>query len=188
MKIKKHKTIVFGEKCELELMHFTKGDIIKLKKLFNAWAKLTVGMKEFRSRGVNIPEGISEVAFCIYTGSTRMLGLKGSASKSFDTFNLKTGKAEQIKACSVKGDLTSFGPKSKWDDLYFLDFYNDGNIDGTFDIYKIPNHLIQGASVNKGQKFSHQQAEKRRPRLRVKKEVIEKHQLKPLASNVKLWS
>ena len=188
MRIKKHKVIVFGKKCEVELMHFTKGDIRKLKKLFSAWATLTIGLKEFRSRGANMPEGISEAVFCLHTGSHRILSLKGPASKSFDTFNLETEKAEQIKACSVEGDLTSFGPKSVWDDLYFIDFYNNGNIDGTFDIYKIPNSLIKKASVNKGQKFGHQQIEKRRPRLSIKKDIIKKYNLKPLAHSVKLWS
>lgn len=187
MRVQKHKAKVFGEKCEVELMHFSQTDSKKLKRLFKSWIKLTLGMKDFRSRGVNIPEGLSEVSFCIHSGSTRLLSLKGPSSSSFDTFNLKTGKAEQIKACSVEKDLTSFGPKSKWDDLYFLDFYNNGEINGTFDVYKIPNKLIKETSVNKGQKFDHQQAEKRRPRFSIKNEIIAKHKIKPIAENVKLW-
>ena len=172
MVTKKHKVKVFGKECELYLMHFDKNDAKKLKILFNAWKLLNVGMKKFGARGVNFPEGISEVAFCIFSGSTRLLSLKGSSSSSFDTFNLKTGKAEQIKACSVKGDLTSFGPKSKWDDLYFMDFYNNGKLDGSFDVYKIDDEMLNYVSMNKEQKFAEQQLEKRRPRFSIKKEII----------------
>ncbi len=69
---------------------------------------------------------MSEVAFCLYSGSKRFVSLTDDANSSFDTFNTETSRAEQIKACSVKSDLTSFGPNSKWDDIYFLDFYNQG--------------------------------------------------------------
>ncbi len=73
--------------------------------------------------------------FCIYSGSNRFISIKkGNTNTSFDTYNLKTKKAEQIKACSVEKDLTSFGPESKWDDIYFLDFYNKGKLDGTFQV------------------------------------------------------
>ena len=120
-----------------------------------------MGMRDYKSREPNFPEGLSEVAFCIYSGSERFISLKGKSSASFDTFNLKTKKAEQIKASSVEFDLSSFGPKSKWDDLYFLDFYNGGKLDGTFNVYKIPTELIYSAKVNKTQTFKQQQKEKR---------------------------
>ena len=187
MKVQEHKVKIFGGKCTAELMHFTKSDAKKLKKLFEAWKKLTSGLKDFKSRGVNMPEGISEVAFCLYSGSKRFIKVRGAVSGSFDTFNLKTKRAEQIKACSVEEDLTSFGPRSKWDDLYFIDFYNNGNADGSFDVYKIPDNYIKSASLNKEQTFEQQQVEKRRPRFSIKKDIIKKHQLKPEAKGVKLW-
>ncbi|MBU1890158.1 Bsp6I family type II restriction endonuclease, partial [Patescibacteria group bacterium] len=82
---------------------------------------------------------------------------------------------------------TSFGPRSKWDDLYFLDFYNGGKVDGLFDIYKIPNNLIYENKVNKKQTLKDQQDEKRRPRLCIKKEIIANYKIKPIAEAVKVW-
>jgi hypothetical protein len=188
MEIKTHEVKVFGKKCTIDLMHFDKADSKELKRLYGLWKDLQVGLKNFKTRGPNIPEGFSEVAFCLYSGSCRMIAMKkGGASSSFDTFNLKTGKAEQIKASSVGKDLTSFGPKSKWDDLYFLDFYNNGKLDGTFNVYKISNRLIRSVKVNKGQKLKDQQGEKRRPRLSIIKDIIKKKNLKPIATNVKVW-
>jgi len=187
MKIIKAETIVFGERCILELMDFDKSDAEEWKRIFDIWKKLKLALRDYKAREPNLPEGLSEVAFCIFSGSKRLLSLKGRPSSSFDTFNLKTKKAEQIKAASVYPDLTSFGPKSKWDDLYFLDFYNKGKIDGTFNIYKISTALIDKVMVNQGQSFKKQQAQKRRPRFSIEKEIIEKLKLKPMATDVKLW-
>ena len=140
-----------------------------------------------RAREPNFPEGLSEVAFCLYSGSKRFISLKGGVNSSFDTFNTETGKAEQIKACSVKRDLTSFGPDSRWDDLYFLDFYNEGKLDGTFNVYKIPTKIIYSMKVNKKQTFKQQQAQKRRPRFSITDKIIIEKKLKPIATNVKVW-
>ena len=187
MNIRKIKTKVFGEQCSLDVMDFTKADGKKWKSTFDLWRGLKMGMRDYRSREPNFPEGLSEVAFCLWSGSSRFISAYGLSNTSFDTFNTKTGKAEQIKACSVENDLTSFGPKSKWDDLYFLDFYNGGKVDGCFDIYKIKSDYIYKMKVNKNQTLKDQQGEKRRPRFSLKKDIIEKHKIKPIASKVKVW-
>jgi hypothetical protein len=187
MELRKIKAIVFDENCTLEVMDFKKSDGKKWKEIFDLWRGLKMGMRDYKSREPNFPEGLSEVAFCLWSGSSRFVKAWGLSNRSFDTFNTKTGRAEQIKACSVEGDLTSFGPKSRWDDLYFLDFYNEGKVDGRFDIYKIPNNLIYDNKVNKIQTLREQQGEKRRPRFSIKKDIIAPNKIKPVAKNVKLW-
>ena len=187
MKIRKIKTTVFSEQCVLEIMDFTKSDGKKWKQIFDLWRGLKVGLHEYKSRGPNFPEGLSEVAFCLWSGSSRFIDARGLSNRSFDTFNTKTKRAEQIKACSVEYDLTSFGPKSKWDDLYFLDFYSNGKVDGRFDIYKISNDFIYKNKVNRNQTLADQQGEKRRPRFSIKKDVIAKYKVKPIAKAVKVW-
>ncbi|MFH1129428.1 MAG: Bsp6I family type II restriction endonuclease [Patescibacteria group bacterium] len=187
MHIDQYKTVIFGKECLVELMSFDKEDSKKWKALFDIWKKLKLGMREYKSREPNLPEGLSEVAFCLFSGSKRFISLRGEASTSFDTFNLKTKRAEQIKASSIKHDLTTFGPKSQWDDLYFLDFYNEKKLDGTFNVYKIPSRFILNAKVNKKQTLRQQQKQKRRPRFSITKEIIERCKLKPIACNVKVW-
>jgi len=187
MKIRKIKTTVFSEKCTLEIMDFTSSDGKKWKEIFDLWRGLKMGLREYKSREPNFPEGLSEVAFCLWSGSSRFISAKGLSNTSFDTFDVKKGRAEQIKACSVEDDLTSFGPKSKWDDLYFLDFYSGGKVDGKFDIFKIPSNLIYENKVNKNQTLQDQQGEKRRPRFCIKKDIIAKNKLKPIAQSVKVW-
>lgn len=187
MELRKTKAVVFTESCTLEIMDFKKSDGKKWKQIFDLWRGLKMGMRDYKSREPNFPEGLSEVAFCLWSGSSRFVKSWGLSNRSFDTFNTKTGRAEQIKACSVEEDLTSFGPKSRWDDLYFLDFYNDGKVDGKFDIYKIPNNFIYTNKVNKNQTLKDQQGEKRRPRFSIKKDIIAKNNIKPVAKGVKVW-
>lgn len=191
MEIRQHKTKVFGYECTLELMHFiTKHDGKEWKRIFDIWKELKLGLRNYKSREPNIPEGLSEVAFCLWSGAGRYIKIRGAKkgiAGSFDTFDLTKKKAQQIKACSIENDLTSFGPKSKWDDLYFIDFFNDGKVDGHFDVYLIPNKYIKNQSLNRNEKFTDQQAQKRRPRFGIKKEIIKKYKIKPLAKSVKVW-
>jgi hypothetical protein len=114
------------------------------------------------------------------------LSSKGLESASFDTFNPKKMHAEQIKACSVEGDLTSFGPKSKWDKIYFLYFFNEGKVDGEFDVYEIDSDLIYEMKMNKIETFVDQQKRGVRPRFSIKKLIDEKN-IKPIATNVRVW-
>ncbi|MCZ2337438.1 MAG: Bsp6I family type II restriction endonuclease [Chitinophagales bacterium] len=187
MQIRQLHATVFGESCTLEVMDFAEEDRKEWKKIFDQWKNLKVGLKGYKAREPNFPEGLSEVAFCLWSGSSRFISAKGLSNTSFDTFNPATNRAEQIKACSVKNDLTTFGPKSKWDDLYFLDFYNNGKIDGYFDVYKIPNKIIYGHMVNKTQTLEDQQKQGRRPRFSIKKHLVNEMGIQPIAQDVKIW-
>lgn len=187
MELRRIKTTVFKEDCTLHVLDFTSSDGKRWKEVFDLWRGLKMGLRDYKSREPNFPEGLSEVAFCLWSGSSRFISASGLSNTSFDTFNTKTNRAEQIKACSVEADLTSFGPTSKWDDLYFLDFFNEGRVDGKFDIYEIPSKFIYENKVNKNQTLKDQQGEKRRPRFCIKKDIIEKNKLRPIARNVRVW-
>lgn len=186
MKLEKHTISLDGHKMEIELAHLDKKDGKEFKRLFDLWKKLNLGLGKY-GRKVNIPEVISEGMFCVFSGSARYLRkIKGIGKVSFDTIDLKKNRTEQIKASSIESDLTSFGPKTAWDDLYFLDFYNNGRLDGSFNIYLIPNDLIYKNPVNKKQTMKEQQDQKRRPRMSMK-EIIVKNNIKVIAKNIKVW-
>lgn len=180
MKIEVRDVLIEGKKCKAKLMIIEQVDKVTIKKLYDKWRELCVGMDMFKARKINLPEGVSESAFCLFFSSARVLQIIGDTSGSFDTINLENFRREQIKATSVFDDLTSFGPNSIWDDIYWLDFYKDGKYDGTFDVYKIPNELIYTHKVNKNQTMKEQQAEKRRPRMRIRQEIIIPNNLRPI--------
>ena len=187
MQIETIRSNVFGIECSLELMAFTEHDKTEWKKLFDKWKQLKLGLRSYESRVPNFPEGLSEIAFCLYSGSKRFISLKGGANSSFDTYNTETSRAEQINASSVGSDLTSFGPNSRWDDIYFLDFYNEGKLDGSFNVYKIPNEMIYNMKVNATQTMKDQQELGRRPRFSITEKIIQQQGIEPVARNVKVW-
>jgi len=187
MKLRKYAVKTGGNKIDIEVAIFSKKDAKTFKRLFDIWVKLNNGLGKY-GRKVNIPEVLSEGMFCVFSSSARyQRKLKGKGSASFDTINLKTGEREQIKASSIKSDLTSFGPKSEWDKLYFMNFYNNGAPDGTFDVYEISTRLIYENKVNKGQTMKGQQDEKRRPRFSIMDDIIKPNKIKPLGKGVKVW-
>jgi len=135
-----------------------------------------------KNRNVNIPESLTEGLFCLHTGSVRAVKVVGGKS-SFDTIDLKTGKRQQIKASSSRAP-TSFGPTSFWDsgELYWMDFFKNGKIDGEFDIYRIPDKLVYKTKVNKSQRLQQQQAQFRRPRIDFKKVIVDENKLNQIKS------
>jgi len=190
MKIIKKRINLYGNICEAELMKFEDSDRREWKRLWDAWKKLRDKAIEYKFRGPNLLEGISETAFCLYKPSSmRVIKVYGNCNASADTYDISTYRAEQIKATSIAEDLTSFGPTTQWDDLYFLDFYRDGSLDGSFDVYLIKSNLIYSQILNKKKKetFKDQQKQGRRPRLSIKGDIILKYDIKPIAVNVRVW-
>jgi len=108
------------------------------------------------------------------------------AKSSFDCYQTENNRRIQIKACSVLPDLTSFGPKSVWDDLYFLDFLRGGQWDGSFDIYLIDNELIYNHPVNSDETLWDQQQQGRRPRFSIYRDIIEPNHIMPIKTG-RIW-
>ena len=99
---------------------------------------------------------------------------------SYDAVSKKTKNGIQVKSACIDNDLTSFGPKSKWDELYFADFSFEGIKNGLVVFYKIPDKYIYNAILNKkkGETFVDQQKQGRRPRLSIK-QIIKDKKIKP---------
>ena len=167
-------------KFKVPITFFDKSDDKLLKEIYSQWRSLSQKLKKIGGGAINLPEGLSEPAFCRAMNMVRFTESITSANTSFDAYDLKNNRRVQIKACSVLPDLTSFGPKSQWDDLYFVDFYNEGNWDGTIKIYLIPNEFIFSHKVNSNETFRQQQSQGRRPRFSIYSEIIQQHKIKPI--------
>ena len=163
-----------------EVIVFDESDRAYLKQMYNDWRNLTDSLKRVSARGINLPEGISESAFCLEMGADRTAESISGANSSWDCYDLNRGKRIQVKACSVLPDLTSFGPSSQWDEIYFLDFYREGIWDGSFGIYQIETNMIYSHQVNRLQTFAEQQAQGRRPRFSIFKDIIIPNNIQPV--------
>ncbi len=180
MKIKEEKIKLPEGTFLVQTISFDKNDKKKFKQIFSSWIRLSKLSKQLEAnRGINLPEALSEGLFCMETGAVKVKGNVGGANSSFDCYNLKTKKRIQVKGASSRGP-TSFGPKSEWDELYFIDFYNDGDVDGTYKIYFIENNLLDNCMVNKTETFKDQQEQGRRPRFVLYEKFIEPKKIKPI--------
>jgi len=166
----------------VESIVIEESDRERLLLVYNLWRKLSNKLIEFGGRGVNLPEVLSESCFCLEKKCIRVVDSISGANSSWDCYDLKTSKRIQIKACSVLPDLTSFGPTSEWDEIYFMDFYREGEWDGTFDIYKIEDEDIYNMVVNvsEGETFRDQQTQGRRPRFSIYNRIILPKGLSPI--------
>jgi len=177
MKIEWQKIKINGHLIKARVTIREKDDQEKLRNLYNLWNTLNKAIKSISTRGINLPEAISENAFCIFFPEYVRVVKLAKGKCSFDTINTRNGKRIQIKASSVASDLTSFGPRSEWDELYFLDFSAG---DGSFKVYKIEQKWIYDHKVNKGQTFKQQQDQARRPRFSIVDKIIKIRNLKPI--------
>jgi hypothetical protein len=167
----------------LNLMTFDKSDLKIFKLVFKKLQKLNKYVKNDLkgTRNINFPESLSEAIFCFEMNCGKLLSAKKTSgySTSFDAYDTKRDKRIQIK-CSASAGPTSFGPRSEYDEIYFIDFKSEGKIDGTYKIYKLENDDIDNVKVNKKEKLTDQQKGEKRPRFEIRSTLVVKKNLKPI--------
>lgn len=159
------------------VMVFDNSDVDRLKKIYISWRNLCSSLSEIEARNINLPEGLSEPAFCLAKGMVRVTQSIPHANTSFDCYDpngQRHNNRIQVKACSVIPDLTSFGPDSEWDRIFFADFYRNGQWDGTFDVYEINTDDINNFHVNATETLMDQKNAGKRPRFSIYKNLIQK--------------
>lgn len=155
---------------------FGQEDASALFGIYNSWRNLCYLLNKMNARSVNLPEGLSETAFCIAKNVWRCSSNIAGANSSYDCYDPYAGRGNnriQVKACSVLPDLTSFGPNSEWDRIFFVDFYRQGMWDGTFDVYEVGTEDIYNFPVNAQQTMKDQKAQGRRPRFSIYSGLIQ---------------
>lgn len=165
-----------GDK-KAEVTQFDLTDCDELRMIYDGWRLLCDNLNRLNARAVNLPEGLSEIGFAMAKGMWRVTSGIIGANSSFDCYDPTGGRGNnriQVKACSVIPDLTSFGPQSQWDRIFFADFFREGKWDRTFDIYEIETEEILNFKVNFNQTLRDQQAQGRRPRFSIYKGLIQK--------------
>ncbi len=155
---------------------FDNSDCDELRKIYDGWRLLCDNLNKLNARSVNLPEGLSEIAFAIAKNMWRCTSSIVGANSSFDCYDPNGGRGNnriQVKACSVLPDLTSFGPQSQWDRIFFVDFYRKGQWDRTFDVYEVSTEDIENFPVNTHQTVFDQKAQGRRPRFSIYSGLIQ---------------
>ena len=157
---------------------FQESEKSKFKKLFQSW-KLFKEAGEFVNQRVNIPEGLTEGLVSkdiedVYWYESYDQKQSKYPTTKFDCYSSVDNKIVEVKACSIKPDLTSWSPKPYFDVLYFVDF---SSMDGKYDIYKINTsdlEIAQETVTAGGETFQQQINSNRRPRFSLFEKYIDK--------------
>ena len=136
------------------------------------WKDLNTYVKSLVTRGINIPDAISEPMGCycldlLWNKST------GGDAQSAD------GRKIEFKATSNYGyDLSSFGPKCDFDDLVFLRFDLDFNMLYVYDTGVNSDELKQ-LPVSRTATLGEYQNAGKRPHISIIQTIIEARNLEP---------
>ena len=131
-----------------------------IRECYFKWKDLNTSLKSISTRGINIPDVISEPMAC---WCLDYLWNRGGAVG--DAYDPKTNRRIEFKASSnFDTDLSSFGPKTVFDNLVFLRFDTSDNKLYIYDLNIDSEHFGQ-LSANKKQTIAEQKEQKRRPRV-----------------------
>lgn len=160
------------KKTKVDLVEIDAARINDVCDNYFKWKSLNDALKNFCSRGINMPDAISEPIGCYCLD---LLWNKGSGGDA----QSREGKKIEFKACSnFDADLTSFGPECEFDDFVFLRFNMDENLCYIYDT-GLSSNDVKKLKVNNTQTVEDQQKQGRRPHIRIIDEVINKNGLEP---------
>ena len=137
------------------------------------WKDLNSYVSKNSTRGINIPDVISEPMGCY------CLDLLWNRGKGGDATDPTTDEKIEFKATSrFEGDLSSFGPRCEFDDLVFLRFHVDENPVFVYDL-DINSVEFGKCKANKTQTIDEQKSQGRRPHISLYELFVKDKDLKP---------
>lgn len=140
---------------------------------FFKWKDLNTYVKSLVSRGINMPDAISEPMGCY------CLDLLWNKTTGGDAYSQDGKKKYEFKATSnFAYDLSSFGPKCDFDDLIFLRFDLDFNMLFVYDT-GIDSEELKKIPVSRTATVGDYQEAGKRPHIRIIESIIEKRKLEP---------
>lgn len=132
------------------------------------WKDLNTYISNCSHRGINMPDAISEPMGCYCLD---LIWNRGD--EVGDATNPRTGEKIEFKATSrFDGDLSSFGPKCKFDDLIFLRFNLDDNMLFIYDL-NINSEDFGKLPANSKETIQDQKNQGRRPHVSLQNLFIE---------------
>ena len=148
----------------------------EVQKLWNGYKQWKALLSEISwVRGANLPEGLSEALVCLSAGASLIRSGHGD-------IQLSGGTVGEVKATSLPigdADLSSFSPKSEFDNLFFVEILSES--DGTFLVYDLglSRAEVERIMVNNTETFKDHADAGRRPRFSIRESIIEKEQRTP---------
>ena len=156
---------------------YIKIDDARMDETCNAyfkWKDVNTYIKNNSRRGINMPDAISEPMGCYCLD---LLWNRGD--EIGDATDPKTNRKIEFKATSrFEGDLSSFGPKTTFDDLVYLRFNLDDNLLYIYNL-KINSYDFALLPANSKETIGDQKKQGRRPHVSLQTLFVDAKGLKP---------
>lgn len=138
------------------------------------WKDLNTYISNNSHRGMNMPDAISEPMGCYCLGY-----LWNRGDEIGDATDPVTRNKIEFKATSrFEGDLSSFGPKCKFDNLVFLRFKLDDNLLYIYDL-QVNSEDFGMYPANQRETIQDQKNQGRRPHVSLQRLFVEGKNLEP---------
>lgn len=144
----------------------------KCLKLYFEWKKINDLCEAIMGRKINMPEALSESIVCYLLGYKRNMKDTGDATAP-------DGKKIEIKAATIAKDLSSFGPKEKFDNCIFAHFFPNEDMLYIYDL-NLNYEEMGRVQANKTNTVEKLRSEGKRPHFTIVTQIIEKNNLKPI--------
>ncbi|MGH1280686.1 Bsp6I family type II restriction endonuclease [Bacillus basilensis] len=152
--------------ASVEVIIYDKNDRESFKDIYNSWRNLSNQLDTMGARRIAFPNEIAEGLFCLEMNAVKPR--KGHFR--FDCFIPENNKRIEIKVTSSLPDFTVIRPdKDDWDEFYFMDFYVNGDWDGTFKIFLIEKELL----------YKNLNWNSSRPKVSIYRDIIQKYEIQP---------
>lgn len=137
------------------------------------WKDLNTYISNNSHRGINMPDAISEPMGCY------CLGFEWNRGDEVGDATSPDGRKIEFKATSrFEGDLSSFGPQCKFDDLVFLRFNTSDNLLYIYDL-NVDSEEFGKYPANSKQTIQDQKNQGRRPHVSLQSLFVEAKGLTP---------
>ena len=162
------------KKIKVERVKIDNARIINACRAYSKWKELNSIVQQESTRGINMPDVISEIMGCWCYDY-----LWNRGDEAGDAYDPITGKKIEFKATSnFEGDLSSFGPKTAFDNLMFLRFNISEDKLYIYNLHINSNELEQ-YPANKTETIGDQKKQGRRPRVSLQELFVEANNLSP---------
>ena len=146
------------KKIKVERVKIDNARIINACRAYSKWKELNYIVQQESTRGINMPDVISEIMGCWCYDF-----LWNRGDEPGDAYDPETDRKIEFKATSrFEGDLSSFGPETTFDNLMFLRFDTSRDLLYIYDLH-INSTEFEAYPANKTQTIGEQKRQKRRP-------------------------
>jgi hypothetical protein len=108
------------------------------REIYNHWKSISDKLINIGGSSINFPKILAKGIFSLETGAVKII----SPNHPFDCYNFIKNIGSNILIGINLSDKVLLKSSMVNNELYFFDFYRNGEFDGIYSVYLMPNEII----------------------------------------------